>query len=280
MRFRALSRVYRGVKISRSLAARTYHKNKGMREGNLYSFAKHGIEEVLEDLAFTKLGGFDDDAWEGASKEIIEIQQERAGNPGQETILKDYFTPIAESYCNSIQGDYTPEGFIIEMKSELRDDMYEAISEIIEECSNELEDLHAHVYGNYGMSFLYGSTIGRSSRFYNSVRGTNGAKSYQSYLNDLTKNTFSSMYTPNRYFASNQHAFNSWESGAIAKYGFKWNSYEASKARSAANAHKILTARGYRKSSSNISTGGYLSKTDLKGIQNTRNQVKISGKRW
>ena len=267
-------------KIIRASLRRSNFRRSPRREGNIYNFAKHGIEEVLEDLAITNAFGFDDDAWEGACEEVIEMQEERAGNPGQETILKDYFAPAAKSYCQNQNEDYTPEGFIIQMGIDLREDMYEAISEIIEECANELEQVHAQIFGGYGLSFLYGGTIGRSSRFYNSVRGSNGARSYQNILNDLTKNTFSSMATPNRVFGSNQQAFQVWQAGAIAKYGLNWNSYESSKARSAANAHKILTGLGYKYSPNNPSTGGYLTKTTLKSIQNTRNQVKISGKRW
>jgi len=260
--------------------ARIAYRRHGIREGNLYSFAKHGIEEVLEDYAITKGGGLDDDAWEGVVSEVIDMQVEKAGNPGQETILKDYFAHVAISYCNDVQSDYSPDGFVIEMGVELRDDMYEAISEIIEQCSLELEEVHSHIYGNYAMSFLYGSTVGRSSKFYNSVKGSNGAKSYQYYLNQLTNNAFSSMYNPNTIFGTNQRALTSWQAGAQAKYGKNWNSYKAANERSAANAHRVLTSLGYKYSPNNPSTGGYLTKTDLKNIQNTKNQVKLSGFRW
>jgi len=269
---------YRRIASFRSLSRGL--SNRRRREGNVYSFAKRGIEEVIEDLAITKGFGFDDDAWEGVSTEIIEAQVEKAGNPGQETILEDYFAPAAISYCERLREDYNADGFVIEMGVELRDDMYDAISEIIEECSLELEDLHSQIFGNYGMSFLFGATVGRSSRFYNSVKGTNGAKSYQNYLNDLTRNSFSSMYTPGRVFGSNQQALISWQAGAEAKYGKNWNTYKAAQQRSRDNAHKILTSRGYSYSPNNPSTGGYLTKTDLKKIQDTRNQVKISGRRW
>lgn len=269
---------YRRIASFRSLSRGL--SNRRRREGNVYSFSKRGIEEVLEDLAITKGFGFDDDAWEGVSTEIIESQVEKAGNPGQETILEEYFAPAAISYCERIRDDYNPDGFVIEMGIELRDDMFQAISEIIDECAGELEDLHSQIFGNYGISFLFGATIGRSSRFYNSVKGTNGAKSYQNYLNDLTRNAFSSNYTPGRVFGSNQAALSSWQAGAIAKYGFGWNTYKASQQRSRDNAHKILTSLGYKYSPNNPSIGGYFTKKDLKKFQTTKTQVMISGRRW
>ena len=82
---------------------------------------------------------FYEDIWEELYTEIIEAQQEKAGNAGQETLLSDdYFGRSAKRYCQLNGEDYNPDAFVTYVRTDLGDDYYNAISIIIDECAEEL----------------------------------------------------------------------------------------------------------------------------------------------
>lgn len=97
-------------------------------------------------------GGLDPDLWEEYSTEVIEAQIEKAGNAGQETLLgDDYFRKYAIDYCNGVVDDYDDQQFINSLEASLGSDYYNAISQIIEECAEELYEAWDNAYSNDGV---------------------------------------------------------------------------------------------------------------------------------
>lgn len=83
---------------------------------------------------------FDQALWEESYTEIIAAQEEKAGNSGQETLLgeEQYFPGYAENYCRVYGEEFDPVEFVDRVSSDLGDDYYNAIREIIDECAEEL----------------------------------------------------------------------------------------------------------------------------------------------
>lgn len=106
---------------------------------------------------------FNDNDWEDYYTEIIDLQVEKAGNAGQETLLgDDYFRKYAKEYCERLSEDYNDDGFIVHMRSSLGNDYFNAISEIIEECSLELAEGHnaafdINTFDMYNPNTVYGN---------------------------------------------------------------------------------------------------------------------------
>lgn len=97
-------------------------------------------------------GGLDADLWEEYSTEVIEAQIEKAGNAGQETLLgPDYFGKYAIAYCEGVVDDYDDQLFINSIEASLGPDYYNAISQIIEECAEELYEAWDNAYSNDGV---------------------------------------------------------------------------------------------------------------------------------
>lgn len=108
-------------------------------------------------------GNFNDNDWEDYYTEIIDLQIEKAGNAGQETLLgDDYFRKHAKEYCAEQSEDYTQDAFVSSMQSSLGDDYFNAISQIIEECSLELAEGHnaafdIDTFDMYNPNTVYGN---------------------------------------------------------------------------------------------------------------------------
>lgn len=120
---------------------------------------------------------FDEGLWEEAYTEIIAAQEEKAGNSGQETLLgeQQYFPGYAENYCQLNAEDYDPAEFVSRVSSDLGDDYYNAIREIIDECAVELEEAWAQCWSDGEGGDLFTSALDFGG-FYNanSVYGTFG----------------------------------------------------------------------------------------------------------
>lgn len=123
---------------------------------------------------------FHEDIWEELYIEIIEAQQDKAGNSGQETLLSDeYFGGSAKNFCKQYGEDYNPEQFVSYVQNDLGDDYYNAISIIIDECAEELIEAWDRATSNDGIGEkLFGGAIGSQRRVYGSF--SNALAIYQS----------------------------------------------------------------------------------------------------
>lgn len=191
---------------------------------------------------------FNEEAWEAYSAEIIDSQIDKAGNPGQETLLgEDYFGGIAKGICLDLMEDYEPNDFVIRVQLALDDTYYNAINEIIAECAEELVEVHEECI-NPGYLLVGGGRRGKHSvRFrVNSTLRTRYSPALSRF-----RNTFgSTMLTPDRVFSSSAAALSNYQGLAIRNFarkqpglyakGYAWDSYKASTARSRATARKFL----------------------------------------
>jgi hypothetical protein len=120
---------------------------------------------------------FDEQLWEESYTEIIAAQEEKAGNAGQETLLgeQEYFIGAAENYCSIYGEDYDPQQFVSRVRSDLGDDYYNAIREIIDECAVELEEAWAQCWSDGEGGDLFTGALDFGG-FYNSnsIYGTFG----------------------------------------------------------------------------------------------------------
>lgn len=112
-------------------------------------------------------GGLNPDLWEEYSTEVIEYQIGKAGNAGQETLLgDDYFRKHAIDFCETVSDEYNDGEFINYMEAELGDEYYNAINEIIEECSQELYEAWDAAYSNDGVGEEIYADFSLSERTY------------------------------------------------------------------------------------------------------------------
>jgi hypothetical protein len=93
-----------------------------------------------------KAHGFHTGYWQQNILPMIENQVSKAGNPGQESLLAGDFADAAYSACMKLGEDFSPERFVSEVEALLGDSKYNAISEIIEECSEELTEAWDYSY--------------------------------------------------------------------------------------------------------------------------------------
>lgn len=161
--------------------------------------------------------------WEESYTEIIESQQGNAGNAGQETLLgDDYFIPVAIDYCAGVSRSYDSADFVNHVQETLGDYYYDAISEIVGSCAEELEAANADIFS----------------------------------LTDL----FSSVFASNRVYRSERAALQAYSYTAGRKFGASWNTPAASSARSAATATRFLAANPNGTSRTTLATP-YASRT-------------------
>jgi hypothetical protein len=151
-------------------------------------------------------GLFYEDIWEELYTEIIEAQQDKAGNAGQATLLgPDYFQNAAKDYCKTSAKDYDPAAFVTSVRIDLGDDYYNAISLIIDECAEELIEAWDRSTSNDGVGEkLFGGS--------------------------------------NTVYGNFSNAMAIYSARAAGRYGAKWRSTAAANARSAAAARKFLAA--------------------------------------
>ena len=168
-------------------------------------------DDYLEDfLGF--INNFNEDLWNEHHPKIIDSQVYKAGNNGQTVLLKDYFSPLALQFCEEGQS-YEPEEFLEYVESELGDIYFNAINIIIEECSVELYELWEACW----KPFSTFGTIGIFGTF---------EEALVDYQNQAKSNFF-----------KNQKE--------LARKGYSWDSYAASKQRSARTAKQFLRANPY-----------------------------------
>lgn len=131
--------------LIRNLARSASRRALSSRGARNYS----ALDEI-EDLAdlYALSPQFDEKGWEEGYTEVIESMVEYAGNPGQETLLTDYFPGPAKRYCSEAEQDYDPEAFVDYVKFDLGDTYYNAISQIIDECSLILHEVWDQNYQN------------------------------------------------------------------------------------------------------------------------------------
>ncbi len=204
---------------SKSLNRRTSRGSVDLLGGS----GRRGFDSLTEaaQAANRMRGGqLNEGMWEEYYTETIDAQKDKAGNSGQETLLgDDYFGKEAKQFCRSVGTDYDPQRFISSVKDGLGDDYYNAISEIIEECSIELVEAWDRAYSNDGVGEkLFGGSLGGGGR---------------------------------RQFADMRTAFASYSSRATKNYGANWNSHASAVARNRETATKFLSAnpRGTARSS-------------------------------
>jgi hypothetical protein len=180
----------RSVTVTQGSRSTTYRsRNRG--GSSLFSLGRSIYRRVT---AKSKMqwggqdGGLDADLWEEYSTEVIEAQIDKAGNAGQETLLgPDYFGKHAIDFCETVTDDYDDRAFVSYVENELGSDYYNAISEIIDECSEELYEAWDQAYSNdgvgdklfgdfYNSNSVYG-TFGNAVSAYN----TRAAGKYKNY---------------------------------------------------------------------------------------------------
>ena len=83
---------------------------------------------------------FFSDDWESGYPDILADQEYKAGNAGQVSILTGMWLDAADSYCSRGE-EFTFDGFIFAIQSDLGSPYYDAVSIITEECAWELEEL-------------------------------------------------------------------------------------------------------------------------------------------
>lgn len=147
------------------------------------------LSQVFGDInnAGSKTGYLDDNLWEEAYTDVIDSQQDKAGNAGQETLLSDdYFGGHAKEYCKLNGKDYNAEDFVSYVKNHLGDDYYYAINEIIDECSDELyeawdnsyagDNIGEKLFGNFSTPTRVYSSYGAALANYQAAAIRNGYK--------------------------------------------------------------------------------------------------------
>ena len=191
-------------------------------------------------------GGLDADLWEEYSTEVIEAQIDKAGNAGQETLLgDDYFRKNAIDFCETVTDDYDDRAFISYMENELGSDYYNAINEIIEECSQELFEAWDAAYSNdgigekhfadfYNANTAYG-TFGNAVSAYN----TRAAGKYKNYnWNGSTAHVAAKRATITNFLKANPNGL----SRTTRSTPFAGRTYAERDAVSRATASKFLAA--------------------------------------
>lgn len=180
-------------------------------------------------------GRLDNDLWEQNYTEVIESQEDKAGNSGQETLLgPDYFQNSAKDYCKTVSKDYDPEKFISFVKDKLGDTYYYAINEIIDECAEELLEAWDSSYSGDGLG----------EKLFGVYQG-GGRRVYGSFSNAVTN----------------------YSARAAARYGANWNTVAGARARSAAAATKFLSANPGGRPRASIASAGYKAAAARNGIK-------------
>jgi hypothetical protein len=195
---------------------RNYGARRFSRSNSWLSLSRYDFED-LADIGYS-LPRFDEQQWEDGIEEILEWAFEQAGNPGQETLIKDYLTEPATAYCMEKEEDYIPEEFVNTMKDQLGDTYYYAINEIIDQVAEYLDELRDACHqslmeGAAGLfGFASGVNAGRLRGIANYQR--NAIRSRASFIN--------SMYVPTmgRQYANMNIALQNYQAAAI-RNGYK-----------------------------------------------------------
>lgn len=128
--------------LARSVTSKGFSGNGMMKRIPVNQYRKNGTGGTTH----IKAHGFHMGYWQENILPMIENQISKAGNPGQESLLVGDFAEAAYSACIKLAEDFSPEKFVSEVQVLLGDSKYNAISEIIEECSEELLEAWDYSY--------------------------------------------------------------------------------------------------------------------------------------
>lgn len=156
--------------LVRSAERRSYRMLTNKSNTNRNYSAVSEIENLVDLYNLTPQ--FNENGWEEAYTEVIDSMVEYAGNAGQETLLTEYFPLPAKRYCAEAEQDYTPEAFVQYVKIDLGDNYYNAISFIIDECSQILYEVWDQNYQNDNFLEVFFGGLDRYTpgRTYSSMR--------------------------------------------------------------------------------------------------------------
>lgn len=101
-----------------------------MRSASIFNMSRAGG---------TRDGYFDQSYWESVYPPILEEQQFKAGNAGQESILTNDWLNAADEYCLNQGENFTKDDFLSYLTLTIGDDKFNAVSIISDECADELE---------------------------------------------------------------------------------------------------------------------------------------------
>ncbi|CAB4159853.1 hypothetical protein UFOVP721_5 [uncultured Caudovirales phage] len=158
---------------------KSYYQKKAIKYAGLRSpwrvqsrRRSNAFGDIIED-AIDLAPQFDEAQWESGVADLLNFAEGQAGNAGQTTLIVDYLSPKAIEYCQLTQQDYDPEEFISTMKDELGDSYYNAISEIIDDLAQQIDELrdacHQSFLENaafrlgtgFGYAFMHANTPNR-----------------------------------------------------------------------------------------------------------------------
>lgn len=126
-------------------------------------------------------GYFDPYLWEENSQAVINQQADIPDlNPGQLSIVEGDFADAASSYCREAGENYSSDDFIAAVRLDIGDDKFNAISELIEDCSEQLWEAWDLSYGGDNMGAkLFGRYGGAGTIMWRQIGGSINATRYR-----------------------------------------------------------------------------------------------------
>ena len=126
-------------------------------------------------------GYFDPYLWEENSQEVIDAQADILDlNPGQLSIVEGDFADAASRYCREAGEGYDSDEFISAVNLEIGDDKFNAISELVESCSEQLWEAWDYAYGGDNMGAkLFGRYGGAGTIMWRQIGGSINATRYR-----------------------------------------------------------------------------------------------------
>jgi hypothetical protein len=117
-------------------------------------FKLNGFTDYLDSSG----GVFVEDYWLRMSQAYLDDVDTYDFNPGQNTIWYSYMKPALEYYCQTEGQNYTVEGCINYVVSDIGDDKANALSETLAQIAVDLEFLWDNAYGgdNYQDKWFLG----------------------------------------------------------------------------------------------------------------------------
>lgn len=102
-------------------------------------------------------GYFNPEEWESTYPDILDDATYKSGNPGQDTILNEYWIQAAQEFCEQYDDydeGFSKDDFSYYIEGEIGDDKYNAVSEITDETGWELEQAYSEAGGKTSSSAL------------------------------------------------------------------------------------------------------------------------------
>lgn len=259
--------------------------------------------DILDSASAIFNSGAEKRMFESFCNDIIEGLNDIADlNPGQKAIVEQ-LQDGAKRSAKRRGKNFKSDSFLSDVRIDIGDEKYNAISQSLENAAKLIEEAsHAAFtgaewwdYASIALNSFSGTAFIRSrfgsaaARFVNRVqeyRALERRREMLRYSRSLRRMAFSNIYTPGRIYASDAAALRAYQTRAASNFrkqfpgmaarGIAWDSTEASTARSRATAQKFFEDRGYRRQSN----GSYLSRNDVKQIQDTKMKTNLWGYRW